>query len=75
MNRPSTLLRHVISLTRPRYTEADLLVSSDESMQDKNRFILRNAVIRSLLITLRIVLHHFEQNVRLIKLIGYLLPA
>lgn len=28
-----------------QYTEADLLVSSDESMQDKNRFILRNAVI------------------------------
>lgn len=34
-------------LTQPRYTEADLLVSSDESLHDKNRFILRNAVIRS----------------------------
>ena len=39
------------SLTQLRYTEADLLVSSDESVLDKNRFILRNAVIRSLVTT------------------------
>jgi len=42
----SVPLLGTMSLTQRRYSEADLLMSSDECSEDKSRHVLRKAVMR-----------------------------